>query len=168
MKSHVAKFIKRNSLALLDRQKLIALKPRPEPKSPKPKPPKAPRAQQHEDILVHFLSHVDQCERLDLCWNWKWSRAYGRFNGWLAHRWIYSLLFGEIPAGHVIHHTCLNSRCVNPVHLKCVDKALHASMHNSLNGAESVKLWLDFNRSNEQVVRCGAPGAPKHSFICCG
>ena len=50
--------------------------------------------------LDRFLSYVDQCERLDLCWNWaadKWG-MYGRFNNQSAHRWLYSLLFGPIPA----------------------------------------------------------------------
>ena len=131
MPSHVTKFIKRSGFLLLDRQKLIALKPR-------------------RSDLDRFLSHVDQCERVDLCWNWKhlaMQSKYASFHGWLAHRWIWSLLFGEIPAGHVIHHTCHNPPCVNPVHLKCVSPDEHSRLHRSAEADEGVKMWLDFTRS---------------------
>ena len=46
--------------------------------------------------LDYFLSCVDQCARLDLCWNWCAGKMglYGSFNNQPAHRWIYTRLYG--------------------------------------------------------------------------
>jgi len=35
------------------------------------------------------------------------------------HRYIYEQVYGEIPTGKVIRHTCNNSSCINPKHLAC-------------------------------------------------
>jgi len=35
-----------------------------------------------------------------------------------AHRWVWSLLYGPIPAGLVLLHSCDNRRCVNLNHLR--------------------------------------------------
>lgn len=35
-----------------------------------------------------------------------------------AHRLVYELLVGPIPAGHDLHHTCHVRACVNPAHLQ--------------------------------------------------
>lgn len=64
------------------------------------------------------------------CWDWSGatdSSGYGRFaavgrtlHG--AHRVAYCLDGAEIPAGMVIDHICRNRLCVNPAHLRCVDR----------------------------------------------
>jgi hypothetical protein len=55
-----------------------------------------------------------------------WSKAlrrdgYGNFfvsgRCWLAHRYAWTLLYGDIPAGMQLNHRCHNRACVNPVHL---------------------------------------------------
>lgn len=59
------------------------------------------------------------------CWEWTatiLSNGYGQFAVWKrqrvqAHRFSYELLVGPIPPGLVLHHTCLNRKCVNPEHL---------------------------------------------------
>lgn len=64
-------------------------------------------------------------EKTENCWNWKGKldkRGYGRFHddtGWvdMAHRWSYKHFKGDIPDGLVVHHTCVNPKCVNPDHL---------------------------------------------------
>ena len=35
------------------------------------------------------------------------------------HRYIYEQIYGNIPSGKVIRHTCNNSSCINPEHLAC-------------------------------------------------
>jgi hypothetical protein len=41
----------------------------------------------------------------------------------MAHRWVWEMLFGPIPAGLVIHHECQNPGCVNPQHLRACSQA---------------------------------------------
>lgn len=40
-----------------------------------------------------------------------------------AARWVWSMLFGPIPEGLVIAHTCGNPDCVNPGHMRCCAQA---------------------------------------------
>lgn len=63
----------------------------------------------------------------DGCWEWRGCRnreGYGRvrWEGWSqqAHRVVYTLLVGVIPAGLHLDHLCRNTACVNPAHLEAV------------------------------------------------
>lgn len=71
------------------------------------------------------------------CWDWLATRTaagYGQF--WAgrysptgqplldsAHRVVYEVLVGPIPAGLEIDHLCRNTGCVNPEHLEVVTHA---------------------------------------------
>lgn len=75
---------------------------------------------------------------LDDCWLWQGglTLGYGQMQsnkqGWLVHRYIYTMFKGPIPKGLQIDHTCHNAdpdcpggecihrRCVNPSHLEAV------------------------------------------------
>lgn len=42
-----------------------------------------------------------------------------------AHRYFYERDRGPIPSGHVLHHMCENTRCVNPAHLEPVVQGIN-------------------------------------------
>jgi hypothetical protein len=47
-----------------------------------------------------------------------------------AHRLSYFLFRGEIPGGMTVDHTCHNSLCVNPYHLRLCTQADNSSNHS--------------------------------------
>lgn len=60
------------------------------------------------------------------CWEWcgRVSGGYGHYKGrkavgeWKAHRLAWHLFNGGHGRNEVLDHLCVNSRCVNPLHLK--------------------------------------------------
>lgn len=67
----------------------------------------------------------NKCKRKGSCLIFQGSKyrdGYGRqyWNGKLdrAHRVVYSEMYGEIPEGMVVRHTCNNPSCCEPSHLK--------------------------------------------------
>jgi hypothetical protein len=69
------------------------------------------------------------------CWNWTGcfnSKGYPCFKvhgrSHYAHRVSHALFRGEIPDGEQVHHSCLNSKCVNPAHLESVTADANRAM----------------------------------------
>lgn len=65
--------------------------------------------------------------KTETCWLWvgeRTTKGYGRIHlenrSSPAHRYVYELLVGEIPAGLQLDHLCRVRNCVNPKHLEAV------------------------------------------------
>ena len=79
------------------------------------------------------------------CWEWTGCAnkrtGYGKKQWlgetWLAHRWVWTMLFGTIQKDMTINHMCSNRICVNPHHLEVV-----SSIDNVRHGA-GTKLTLE-------------------------
>ena len=74
------------------------------------------------------LIFYNKINRLDSgCWEWTGTKVKGGYGvtyanrrTCLAHRVIYEILVGPIPAGLTLDHLCRNTSCVNPDHLEPV------------------------------------------------
>jgi hypothetical protein len=76
-----------------------------------------------EKAVSRFFSKVD-FEGPNGCWVWKASsvKGYGQFKykdyQRSAHKLSFEHFYGPVPDGLCVCHTCHNSLCVNPNHLK--------------------------------------------------
>lgn len=79
------------------------------------------------------------------CWEWqgtiqKGDGQYGkvRLRGRYVyvHRVVYAFFREAIPAGKVVGHTCNNSRCCNPDHLRAITDADNVAERNVRIAAE--------------------------------
>lgn len=84
----------------------------------------------------------------DGCWEWTAARSasgYGQFTiasgkARRAHRVVYELLAGPIPAGLELDHLCRNRACVRPDHLEPVtgrENKLRGDTVNARNAAKT-------------------------------
>jgi len=74
------------------------------------------------DVLKRFVAKI---EKNNECWIWTAAvndKGYPQISVGdrivYAHRLSHELFIGPIPTGDQVHHTCLNSKCVNPDHLE--------------------------------------------------
>lgn len=79
----------------------------------------------------------DRCEEVGECWIWAQAvngqgHPQAHINGkggQLVRRWAFMTLLGkEVPARHVVTTTCMDVRCCNPAHLKCVSYSKRLSL----------------------------------------
>ena len=101
------------------------------------------------------------------CWNWLGSinprTGYGKKQWlgetWLAHRWVWTMLFGIIPKKMTINHLCGNRKCVNPHHLEVVSQA------DNCRHGKGTKLTIDqaieIKQAGRKKVRGDGPRLAK-------
>ena len=101
----------------------------------------------------------DKVEKTRTCWNWKGSlthNGYGQFsfNNWTyrAHRFMFSMTYGEIPDGVMVLHSCDNRKCVNPEHLR-LGTAKENAKDRRLRKRTAVGEFNGASRLSEQDVR---------------
>lgn len=116
-----------------------------------------------------ILGRIDK--RNDGCWHWTgaadrkgtgygMARYQGRNRG--AHRVVYMLLVGPIPAGLELDHLCCVRICVNPEHLEPVTHEVNtqrAVMQATDELCANGHLWADGNarhRPSDGVRECRA------------
>lgn len=95
----------------------------------------------------HIKARIIAPTTEDGCWEWcgaKMRRGYGTYGAGkgfhLAHRLVYGLTVGEIPAGREIDHLCRNHGCVNPNHLEAVthrENVLRGNAHAAVNARKN-------------------------------
>jgi hypothetical protein len=115
---------------------------------------KYPRLSNSASAIERFAAKIVVNEETS-CWEWQGSlnKGYGQFsvNGVMtsSHRFIYSYLFGELPAKassmELDHFFCNNTVCCNPNHLELVtnlinrqrriERITHCPLGHPYNGA---------------------------------
>lgn len=73
---------------------------------------------------MEFIKENTTVDKVTGCWNWNKScnsAGYGQFtrNGkyWTTHKFVFTTVYGPVPIGKVVRHSCHNTRCCNPDHL---------------------------------------------------
>lgn len=96
------------------------------------KPPESPT-----EMASRFWGKVNKTAT---CWLWQAGKrgpGYGIFTwkrrDYVAHRFSYELLVGEIPEGMVIDHICHTPACVNPTHLRLATSKQNAENRRGAN-----------------------------------
>ena len=100
-------------------------------------------------------------ERCDIQDNgcWDWTQKVDRYGypkvgkkSHLTHRLIYRGFHGEIPAGYHVHHTCGNSKCLNPRHLSS-----DPARRNSAEMLERTAYQARIQALESALVEAGVP-----------
>lgn len=102
-------------------------------------------------------------EKTETCWNWTAAKPKGYGHFWVspancvkAHRFSYEMSVGPIAPGLVLDHTCHNTLCVNPEHLRPVTIQQNAenrsgAQANSATGVRGVQ-WHKASRKYQASV----------------
>jgi hypothetical protein len=104
------------------------------------------------------------------CWVWVGAlttKGYGTVSHegrkWAAHRLVYTLIKGEIPAGLQLDHLCRVRHCVNPDHLEPVTGKENIRRSPIHHGAKTrCKQGHPFTAENTGINKIH--GVPKRRF----
>ena len=111
---------------------------------------------------VKFLSKVKINKDSD-CWEWSgeltsygYPKIYYKGKRFRAHRVSYNIFKGVLDSGLVIDHICRNKKCVNPEHLRQVNKQINAVENSvsiaALNKAKThCRLGHEYTQQNTRI-----------------
>ena len=98
------------------------------------------------------------------CWLWagstnSWGYGQVKFYGrqWQAHRFIYTLVKGEIPQGMDLDHLCRVRGCVNPDHLEPVSERENVLRGKTFAAANAAKTSCPRGHPYDRVIVWGTP-----------
>src|SRR3974390_588950 len=84
-------------------------------------------------------------EPMSGCWLWLGHSPNGRYGAFKlqgkrvqAHVLSYNVHHGEIPEGHIVHHRCRNTFCVNPEHLQTLTQLQNMRLQPSASKTHCV------------------------------
>lgn len=99
------------------------------------------------------------------CWVWQGCThdGYGWFRmperAYLAHQWGYTHIFGSIPSGLQLDHTCRNRACCNPLHTEPVTRKVNILRGESPSARNARKTEClnghPFDESNTRQIPTG-------------
>lgn len=131
-------------------------------------------------LIERFWSRIDRSDGPDACWEWRGrldAKGYGcayvgtRYpNGGTcferAHRVVYRLTKGEVPAGLVVRHSCDNPPCCNPAHLLLGtqgDNTRDAAVQGKYRRSPSTSPWV--REPFASLLRRAVAEAPRRQLV---
>ena len=127
------------------------------------------------ELEKRFWARVDKPDGSNACWVWQGSdngTGYGQisknYKKIYVHRLSYQIHTGDIPDGMTVHHSCMNTLCVNPGHLELVTRGENTLMGYAINVAASKRKAIthcryghEYNEKNTYVS-----GGSRHCRSC--
>lgn len=109
--------------------------------------------------IDRFWANVDKRGPGD-CWEWtavKVTGGYGKIvvdgKNQRAHRYSYKVAKGPIPSGMVVDHTCHNTGCVNPAHLRLATRSQNMENRRGPDSGSTSKFrGVSWNSERKQWV----------------
>jgi hypothetical protein len=121
---------------------------------------------------VRFWARVDRRSD-DECWAWTGSKkrnGYGEFmiNGhrYVAHRWLYEQVHGQVAEGFELDHLCRNPACVNPGHLEPVTRRENQLRGNGVSGINARKTHCPQGHPYDEANTVVRPTGRRDCRIC--
>lgn len=107
-------------------------------------------------VLRRFIQKIEPQKE---CWLWRgatspqgYGYCYSGTKVGRASRYMYALIYGDIPQGLTIDHLCFNKGCVNPWHLEAVSIGENVRRGNSIERGRT-KLLVQSQKKIEVPIK---------------
>jgi hypothetical protein len=109
--------------------------------------------------ILERLERLSETEPNSGCWLWTGyidPQGYGRLgNDGLAHRLMYELVRGPIPAGLTLDHLCRVRSCINPNHLEPVTDGVNILRGTSFSAINARKTACPYGHAYREAKTNG-------------